>query len=104
MYPLKLIHCCRWLGFDHIYLTENRSERPIRLGIMDFINSGFVTYTTQKTPHAQIKTYHKCLLEHRTKYDWMAFFDADEFLLLREGCVQCSDIVFRVKLVVLGML
>ena len=74
---------CRWLGFDHILLTENNSINPIEEQIRDFINSGFVTYRTNDQEHAQLEIYSWCIRTQRNRFNWIAFFDADEFLVIR---------------------
>ena len=74
---------CRWLGFDHILLTENNSINPIGEHIRDFIDSGFVTYRTETKDHAQLAIYAWCIREQRDRFNWIAFVDADEFLVIR---------------------
>lgn len=84
---------CRWLGVDHVYLTENASSVPIKGDIQDFIDAGFVTYGTIKAPQAQMLVYYQCLQKYRHRYNWIAFFDADEIMVIREQCgSQVADL------------
>jgi len=73
---------------DHVLLTENSSERPIESYLADFVRSGFLSYRQEPVPRAQIRTYNWCLSTHAHAFTWMAFFDADEFLVLRERCEE----------------
>lgn len=81
---------CRWLGVDHVYLTENGSKQPIEDDIADFIESGFVTYKWMDEPHAQMAVFYDCLKEHRSHHNWIAFFDADEYLVVRDECATLT--------------
>jgi hypothetical protein len=78
-------HDCRWLGVDHVYLTENDpTGRPMKAAIQDFIDEGFVSFDVQQRPQAQLRVYAKCVQGYSHLYNWMAFFDLDEFLVLRD--------------------
>jgi hypothetical protein len=83
---------CRWLGVAHIYLTENSPVESATLlpGLQSYVDEGFVSYRIEPRPHAQIQIYEKCLLEYRHHHNWLAFFDADEFLILRNRHVPRS--------------
>lgn len=41
----------RWLGFDHIFLTENAksASKELKAQLSDFIDSGFLTYSLEPT-------------------------------------------------------
>jgi len=56
----------------------------MREELQPYIADGFVTYTHDGRPHAQIGVFKRCM--HNAKHNWMAFLDADEFLILREKC------------------
>jgi hypothetical protein len=76
---------CRWLGVDHVYLTENTDKsESLREELENFAPPEFLTYRQESEPHAQMKVYGHCLAEHKHKHNWMAFLDADEFLVIRE--------------------
>jgi hypothetical protein len=78
---------CRWSGVDHIYLTDNNSgqgEELLRQLASEFPAS-FLTLRTELAKHAQLKSYAWCAEEHRVKYNWMGFFDLDEFLVLHDS-------------------
>ena len=104
-YPIKVAVCviAKWeeqylvewvehyknMGFDNILFYDNNetgdsSQYDI---LSSYINNKYVKYhdirgrcggTIQK------KCYRNCLNTYKTEYDWIAFFDADEFLDLGE--------------------
>jgi hypothetical protein len=78
---------CRWLGFDHIFLTDNGSGNGpdmIQQLKSEFPDS-FLTLRSEAAPRAQMKTYAWCAEEQREHYNWMAFFDLDEYLIIQNG-------------------
>lgn len=86
--PLRAPRALRWMGVEHAYLTENQahSDTTTAEQLTDFITGGFVTYSHEPLPQAQMKIYYDCLVKHAHKHDWMAFFDMDEFLVLTGRC------------------
>ena len=74
------------LGFTNICLYDNNrdNEDDFNTVIGDYIKSGYVIlkdYRNITTP-CQFKAYNECYAEYGDKYDWIAFFDIDEFLFL----------------------
>eukprot|EP00892_Ulva_mutabilis_P000848 jgi/Ulvmu1/10764/UM068_0054.1 len=76
----------RWLGVDHVYLTENAPTVPerMRADLRDFVSDGFLTLATEPIPRAQTKVYYDCMSSHYHKHNWLAFFDMDEYLVIVE--------------------
>lgn len=73
------------IGFSKIRLYDNNDPDGERFEevIGDYIDSGFVEmidYRGEKM--CQIKAYNECYKEYSNEYDWIAFFDIDEFLEL----------------------
>ena len=67
--------------------TEDSEECDKKMAAVDtFIQQGFVTFTIDPSPHAQLQVYQHCIKTHRDKHNWMGFFDLDEFLVLRDPC------------------
>lgn len=85
----------RWLGVEHVYLTENRADPDPTTAqqLRDFVSDGFVKYSHEPLPQAQMKIYYDCLAQHAHKHDWMAFFDVDEFLVLISRCAAILAIL-----------
>ena len=86
-------HACRWLGVQHVYLTENAAEPSpdMLLQLADFVDSGFITYTTEGVARAQTKVYYDCMRQHYHKHNWLAFFDIDEYLVLVDRRAPSRD-------------
>lgn len=75
---------------EHIYLTENNDgeQHSKRAAFQPLIDEGFLTLSFDPEPKAQLNVYQRCIDEHKTKHNWMAFFDMDEFLVIREKCAR----------------
>ena len=57
--------------------------------IGDYIGSGFVIVKDVRGKEKmQIPCYQICYNEYNKKYDWIGFFDADEFLEIEEGTIE----------------
>jgi len=85
LYIREFIEHYKSLNFNHIFIYDNNDELDERFEdvINDYIESGYVTiidYRDQKK--AQIKAYQECYETYKNEYDWIAFFDCDEFLVL----------------------
>jgi hypothetical protein len=64
------------LGFDDIIIYQND---------WDFVINQPNVITKQVTGKGiQVKTYNHCINENIGVYDWLAFFDCDEFLVLKK--------------------
>eukprot|EP00892_Ulva_mutabilis_P000850 jgi/Ulvmu1/10766/UM068_0056.1 len=74
----------RWLGVDHVYLTENAAVRTPQMAeqLRDFEAEGFLAYNLEPIPRGQTKVYYDCMSQHYHKHNWMMFFDMDEYLIL----------------------
>jgi Glycosyl transferase family 2 len=73
---------CRWLGVDHVFLTDNDSDDGAWLveTLANEFSTSFLTLRQDDTPKSQLKTYAWCAEEQRTSFNWLAFFDLDEVL------------------------
>ena len=85
LYIREWVEHYRSIGFDHIYLYDNNEVEGERFDevIGDYIDDGFVTvidYRGRKI--CQLAAYNECYTRFGHLYDWMAFFDIDEFLQL----------------------
>eukprot|EP00892_Ulva_mutabilis_P011734 jgi/Ulvmu1/8933/UM005_0024.1 len=77
----------RWLGVEHIFLTDNLSDDGDQLlaQLKELFPPEFLTLRTEGYERAQLKTYAWCVEEHRHRFNWMAFLDMDEFLVVQNG-------------------
>lgn len=76
------------IGFTNICLYDNNrdGEEDFHDVIGDYIDSGYVilkNYRNITTP-CQFKAYDECYAEYGDKYDWIAFFDIDEYLFMNQ--------------------
>lgn len=84
--------CYRWLGVDHIFLTDNNSSsgEEARERLAAAFPSSFLSLHSEMEPRAQLKVYAWCAEEHRASYNWLAFLDVDEFIVLRGRYDYCT--------------
>ena len=79
------------LGVDKIFLYDNNksweANEHFEDVINDYIESGFVEKIDKRDvvfPDFQASNYNACYNEHKDDYDWICFFDCDEFLELKK--------------------
>ena len=73
------------LGFTNILLYDHNDSdgEDIHDVINDYINNGFVIVVNVKDmPLAMFPSYNNCLKQFGNSYDWIAYFDVDEYLCL----------------------
>jgi hypothetical protein len=73
------------LGFDDIFIYQNNWRCSVeRSNVNKIIWDG--TYTESDLPHYSIQTnaYNDFIQNYYKEYDWVAFFDIDEFLVLKK--------------------
>ena len=84
-YLREYIEYNKSIGFDNICLIDNNyfgEEYPQEV-IGDYIDSGYVIYKDARSaPEIQIGMYKAMYDEYKNNYDWIAFFDCDEYLTL----------------------
>jgi len=73
------------LGFDHIYLYDNSDEFTLEPLVHNNTHVHNVTLFQYPGEKKQIPAYHDCIQRALDdKYTWAAFFDVDEFLVLKK--------------------
>lgn len=81
---------CSWLGVSAVFLTDNAhpsaGEAPMREHLADLIEDDFVHYTADATDGIMLLARWRCVNAARGRYDWMAFIDLDEFVVLPGEC------------------
>ena len=73
------------LGFDHIYIYDNnhKGEEHFETVLNDFVAENHVTIIDYRNREkAQRSAYNDAYQRLSAEYDWIAFFDFDEFLFL----------------------
>ena len=72
------------IGFEHIYLIDNGTRPPHAEYLREYIQSGYITYMYVTQYPCQTESYNHILRHHRHETNWIAFFDSDEFLVLKK--------------------
>lgn len=77
----------RWLGVEHIFLTDNGSQDADHMlaALSHEFPASFLTLSSDPRPKAQLPVFAKCIEEERSNFNWMGFFDVDEFLVVRNS-------------------
>lgn len=78
---------CRWLGVDTIGIVENdfTVSEQLQTALDPYIKTGFVHLEAWGSDEPkQNGAFARCFRRMRPKHDWVAFFDADEFLTVLE--------------------
>jgi hypothetical protein len=86
---------------DSIYITENNKEVPtaMREALKSYVNDGFVHLDAWGSDvPSLLKIYARCLQTTRDEYDWVAFFDPDEYLIFLERWVSRQAITLKSKI------
>ena len=71
------------LGTDNIIIYDNNDPGGEKLEdvIQDYIDKGFVKIVPIKgEPTPQLNSYNRCIGDFGKDYDWIMFFDCDEYL------------------------
>ena len=87
-------------GFDKIFIYDNNDPDGewFEEVISDYLASGFVEivdYRGRKV--AQLQAYQDCYGRHNREYDWMAFFDCDEFLTFADKSLDIHTFLSQKK-------
>lgn len=88
------------LHFDKIIIYDNNDPDGERFEdvINDYIQSGFVEIVDFRGRKvAQLSAYHDCYDRFNHQYDWIAFFDVDEFLTFTDGGDNIHDFLTQKK-------
>lgn len=87
-YVREYVEYYKNLGITNICLYDNNydGEEHFEDVIGDYIDSGFVILKDYRNQSkCQLKAYQECYKEFGRKYDWICFFDCDEFLTFKDG-------------------
>ena len=98
LYIKEFINHYKQLGYNHIYLYDNNDENDERFEdiIQEDINEGYVTLInyrgfrgTRNNP--QLDAYYDCYEKNNRKYNWLSFFDTDEFLEIKPNNITIQE-------------
>lgn len=85
LYAREFVEHYKNIGFSNIIIMDNNheGEEHFEEVLQDYVDSGFVIiedYRNQIKP--QMRGYTEMYAKYKNEYDWIAFFDFDEFLFL----------------------
>ena len=104
LYAKEFLNHYKKLGFNHIYIYDNNNNKSE--SFFDFlredIKEGFISIIDYigyrgKYNNSQREAYYDCYKKNKRKYDWLSFFDFDEFLILKNQTIQefLDDNIFK---------
>ncbi len=88
LYIKEFVDYYKKLGYDKIFLYDNNDINGERFKdiIYNEIENGFITLIDYRglngKKNPQINAYRDCYKKNSQKYDWLSFFDIDEYLKL----------------------
>lgn len=86
LYAREYVNFYKNLGIDKIFIYDNndKNDEKFDLVLKDYINDNFVEIIDIRGKIApQINSFEDCRKKNFKMYDWLIFFDMDEFLFLR---------------------
>lgn len=92
-YAVEFVEYYKNLGFDHIYIIDNNhnDEEYFEDVLQEYINNDIVTTLNYRnevgtigSQSIQVKAYLEVYNKISQIYDWIAFFDFDEYLTLEK--------------------
>ena len=84
-YAVEYVEYYKSIGFDKIFIYDNNhdGEEHFEDVLQTYIDDGFVNVIDYRNKEAaQLSAYNDCYSKYGNEYDWIAFFDFDEFLTL----------------------
>lgn len=85
LYAREFVEHYKNLGFSNILILDNNhdGEEHFEDVLQDYINQGFVKIINCRNQiNCQMRLYTETYDKYKDEYDWIAFFDFDEFLIL----------------------
>ena len=83
LYAKEYVNHYKKLGYNHIYIYDNNdiNDEKFEDVLQDEINSNFVSVINYRgKKRIQCDAYKDCYEKYSQQYDWLSFFDFDEFL------------------------
>ena len=95
IYAKEYVNHYKKLGYDHIYIYDNNNNNSERFSdiLFEEIKIGFVSINDfigfrGKYNNSQYEAYYDCYNKYSRYYDWLSFFDFDEFLDINTKTIQ----------------
>lgn len=86
-YAVEYVEFYKSMGIDKIFIYDNNygDEEHFEEVLQPYIDENFVEIIDFRSMSmCQIKAYNDCYDKHGNEYDWICFFDFDEFILLEK--------------------
>lgn len=91
LYAIEFVEHYKNLGFDNIFIIDNNhdGEEHFEDVLYDYIKDDFVKIIDARNKtRCQAQEYGKFYNQYGNDYDWIAFFDFDEFLIVKDKTVK----------------
>tara|TARA_R110000824_G_scaffold170441_4_gene347799 strand:+ start:7440 stop:8291 length:852 start_codon:yes stop_codon:yes gene_type:complete len=83
------------IGVEHFFIYDNNSAVPLKESLKEYENVTVELWQTGgKLPHLAadvVWPHNKCLRDHGSKFQWIAFIDTDEFITIKDGNTDLKD-------------
>ena len=86
----------RKLGIEKFYLFDENSTVPVLDHIIDYVRADLVDYVfvaPNRKPFTRYVIYKSCISRFGERHKWMAFLDADEFIVVKEPNVKIPTVL-----------
>lgn len=111
---MKILGCCiaknenryikEWLdyhfkiGFSQIVIYDNNDDNSLLSIIDNYVkNNKVIVEDFRRLKAAQTKAYSECYSKYNTLYDYIMFFDCDEFIQLSNKFSSIADVISQPK-------
>ena len=98
LYAKEYVNYYKKLGYKHIYIYDNnnKNEEKFETVLNEDIKKGFVTIIDYRgfrgsRDSPQFDAYYDCYEKYNKEYDWLSFFDFDEFLELKPNNIKIYE-------------
>ena len=104
LYIKEYLNHYKMLGYNHIYIYDNNDNNSQNFSdfLKQDLNDEFISIIDYigyrgKYNNSQKEAYFDCYKNNKKNYDWLSFFDFDEFLVLKNQTIQeyLDDNIFK---------
>jgi len=78
------------IGVDHFFIYDHKSIIPLKEQLMGYKNVTVKIISTWKDFHGSVDLK-KCVEQYKDEYEWIAFLDVDEFLVMKDGSTDLKE-------------
>jgi len=84
-YILEWLEYHLMAGVQHFYIYDNESTDDTKKLLREYIDAGVITYHYWPGKKQQLPAYNHAIENYKNDTEYMAFIDADEFLISQDG-------------------